>query len=152
MIVYCCVWLLIQFTYITLLACLIEHSFDHWRQQHVTVSMSCHKAIVLITRRVHYFLDNMYATPILPMSDLSTLCIVDHLQSLLIMFLVWLAEHSLVNWYQQSLTIHHVPKCMSCHRAFVVITRRAHCFYDNICYTHLASVRFEYCVLWITND
>ena len=30
------------------------------------------------------------------------------------------------------LTAHHVPKCMSCHKAIVVITGRAHCFYDNI--------------------
>ena len=29
-------------------------------------------------------------------------------------------------------TVHHVPKCMSCHKAIVVITRRAHCFHDNI--------------------
>ena len=26
----------------------------------------------------------------------------------------------------------HVPKCMSCHKAIVVITGRAHCFHDNI--------------------
>ena len=26
----------------------------------------------------------------------------------------------------------HVPKCMSCHKAIVVITRRAHCFHDYI--------------------
>ena len=31
-------------------------------------------------------------------------------------------------------TVHHVPKCMSCHKAIVVITGRAHCFYDNITY------------------
>ena len=31
-----------------------------------------------------------------------------------------------------SLTVHHVPKCMSCHKAIVVITGRAHCFHDNI--------------------
>ena len=29
-------------------------------------------------------------------------------------------------------TMHHVPKCMSCHNAIVVITRRAHCFHDYI--------------------
>ena len=28
--------------------------------------------------------------------------------------------------------IHHVPKCMSCHKASVVITGRAHCFHDYI--------------------
>ena len=26
------------------------------------------------------------------------------------------------------ITIHHVPKCMSCHKAIVVITGKAHCF------------------------
>ena len=29
-------------------------------------------------------------------------------------------------------TVHHVPKCMSCHKAIVVITGRAHCFHDYI--------------------
>ena len=43
---------------------------------------------------------------------------------------------------------HHVPKCMSCHKAIVVITGRAHCFHDyiHIYYAHLASVRFEHSV------
>ena len=27
---------------------------------------------------------------------------------------------------------HHVPKCMSYHKAIVVITGRAHCFHDYI--------------------
>ena len=31
---------------------------------------------------------------------------------------------------------HHVPKCMSCHKAIVVITGRAHCFHGCI-YTHM---------------
>ena len=45
-------------------------------------------------------------------------------------------------------SVHHVPKCMSCHKAIVVITRRAHCFHDYIYiyYAHLASVRFEHSV------
>ena len=29
-------------------------------------------------------------------------------------------------------TVHHVPKCMSYHKAFVMITGRAHCFHDYI--------------------
>ena len=41
-----------------------------------------------------------------------------------------LNKHSLVHWYQQCVTVHHVPKCMSCHKAIVVITGRAHCFRD----------------------
>ena len=49
-------------------------------------------------------------------------------------------------------TVHHVPKCMSCHKAIVVITGRAHSFHDYIYiyiyiyYAHLASVRFEHSV------
>ena len=35
-------------------------------------------------------------------------------------------------WYEQCVTVHHVPKCISCHKAIVVITGRAHCFHDNI--------------------
>ena len=30
------------------------------------------------------------------------------------------------------MTVHHVPKCMSCHKSIVVITGRAHCFHDYI--------------------
>ena len=26
--------------------------------------------------------------------------------------------------------MHHVPKCMSCHKAIAVITRRVYCFHD----------------------
>ena len=48
------------------------------------------------------------------------------------------------------ITVHHVPKCMSCHKAIVVITGRAHCFHDYIFtyiyYAHPASVRFEHSV------
>ena len=28
--------------------------------------------------------------------------------------------------------VHHAPKCMSCHKAIVVITGRPHCFHENI--------------------
>ena len=28
--------------------------------------------------------------------------------------------------------VHHVPKYMSCHKAIVMITRRAHSFHDKI--------------------
>ena len=49
-----------------------------------------------------------------------------------ITLLALLADPSLVNWYQQCLTVHQVPKCMSCHKAIVVITGRAHCFHDCI--------------------
>ena len=45
--------------------------------------------------------------------------------------------HSLVHWYQQCATVHHVSKRMSCHKVIVVITRRAHCFHDCIYITHI---------------
>ena len=35
------------------------------------------------------------------------------LMTIYIALLVLLVEHSLVHWYQQSVTVHHVPKCMS---------------------------------------
>ena len=28
------------------------------------------------------------------------------------------------------ITVHHVPKCMSCRKAIVVMTGKAHCFHD----------------------
>ena len=54
------------------------------------------------------------------------------LQTIYIMLLAWLDEHSLVHWYQQCVMVHHAPKCMCCHKAIVVITRRAHHFHDCI--------------------
>ena len=43
----------------------------------------------------------------------------------------FVATHALGHM-MYSLTVHHVPKCMSCHKAIVVITGRAHCFHDYI--------------------
>ena len=44
-------------------------------------------------------------------------------------------------------TVHHKPKCMSCHKAIaiVLITGRAHCFYDYI-YTLHQSCFLALCV------
>ena len=50
-------------------------------------------------------------------------------------------------YHHNGLVATHVPKCMSCHKAIVVITGRTHCFHDNIYiiyYAHFASVRFEH--------
>ena len=54
------------------------------------------------------------------------------------MLLAWLVEHSLVYWYQQCVTLHHVSKCMSCQKAILVITERAHCFHNiyNVSYIY----------------
>ena len=53
------------------------------RQIRMPKCMSCHKAIVLITGRTHCFHDNIYITLILPLLDLSTLSVVDHLRPLI---------------------------------------------------------------------
>ena len=29
-------------------------------------------------------------------------------------------------------SVHHVPKCMNCHKAIVVISGKVHCFHDYI--------------------
>ena len=57
-------------------------------------------------------------------------------------YVALLVEHSLVHWYQQCVTIHHVPKCMSCHNAIVVITGRVHCFHDCIYITPILLLRY----------
>ena len=45
----------------------------------------------------------------------------------------FVATHALgYMMYGCLITIHHVPKCMSCHKSIVVITGRAHCFHDYI--------------------
>ena len=68
-----------------------------------------------------------------------------------IMIFALLVEHSLVNWYQQCITVHHVPKCISCDKAIVVITRRAHCYHGCIYITPTCFCRFwTLCVSWIT--
>ena len=64
----------------------------------------------------------------------------------------WLCGSSCT--WAHNVRIHHVPKCMSCHKAIVVITGRAHCFHDYIyilrpsCFCEIWAL----CVSWITYD
>ena len=44
----------------------------------------------------------------------------------------FVATHALGHMMYEHITVHHVPKCMSCHKATAVITGRAHCFHDYI--------------------
>ena len=44
----------------------------------------------------------------------------------------WLCGNSCTWAHDVRFDLHHVPKCMSCHKAIVVITGRAHCFHDYI--------------------
>ena len=39
-----------------------------------------------------------------------------------ITLLALLFKHCLVRWYQKCVTVHQVPKCVSCHKLIVVIT------------------------------
>ena len=66
----------------------------------------------------------------------------------------WLLRTLLVHWHYECVTIHHEPKCMSCHKTVVVITGNADCFHDftyiltlilllqNLCTLHVV------CHLW----
>ena len=48
--------------------------------------------------------------------------------------------YTLVHCYQQCVTVHHVPKCMSCHKAILVITGRTHCLHD---YTYILCLSWS---------
>ena len=65
-----------------------------------------------------------------------------------------LVKQSLVNYYQQRKIIHHVPKCMSCYKAIVVVTRGTHCFCDCIYITPILLLwdLSTVCVSWMTFD
>ena len=60
--------------------------------------------------------------PILLLWDLSTLCVVDRVDTTYITLLAQFVEHSMVHWYQQCVAVDHLPKCMSCNKAIAVIT------------------------------
>ena len=62
------------YIYITVIITALHHVTFKW--------MSCHKAIVVITGRVHSIHDCVYITLILLLWDLGTLCVMDHLWSL----------------------------------------------------------------------
>ena len=85
----------------------------------------------VITGRAHCFHDNIYITLILPLWDLGTLCVMDHLWQLISCFLLSLLS---TLWFigTSNMQPYHVPKCISWHKATVVITGRSHCFHDNI--------------------
>ena len=111
----------------------------HWHQQCVTVDcvancMSWHKVIVVITGKAHCFHDYISVTPILLLWNLSTMCVVDHLWSLILRLLL-----SFLNtiWFIGSLL-----KCMSWLQAIAVITGRAHCFHVYK-YIHIHQMRIQ---------
>ena len=51
----------------------------------------------------------------------------------------FVATHALGHMMYGVFPVHHVPKCMSCHKSIVVITGMAHCFHDFI-YTYIWCV------------
>ena len=58
----------------------------------------------------------------------------------------------LVHWFQQCVNVHYLPRCMSCHKAIVVITMRAHCFHDYIFIISCFGMVWALWVLSITYD
>ena len=124
-------------TNITLLALLVQHSLVHWYQQCGTVHqgpkcMSCHKAIMVITERAHCFHDYIYIYAHLPFVRFDHAVCRGSLMITNIALVGLFVEHFLVHFYQQCGTVHHVPKCMSCHETTVRINGRAHSFHDYI--------------------
>ena len=49
------------------------------------------------------------------------------------------------------ITVHPVPKCMSCHKAIVVITGRAHCFHDSMLYIMLLLVPSDFSIVCVVD-
>ena len=76
--------------------------------------MSSHKGIVMITGR-HIAFMITYILSTLLLWDLSTLCVIDHLWSLILRSLLSLLSTPLIHWYQQHVTLHYVPWCMCCY-------------------------------------
>ena len=65
----------------------------------------------------------------------------------------FVATHTSSNSYIMQLmqqTVEHVPKCMSCHKAVVVITGRAHCFHGCIYIAPILLLRYlsTLCVIY----
>ena len=65
----------------------------------------------------------------------------------------------LAHWYQECVTVHHMPKRRSCYKAIVVITMRTHCFHHCIITYVLRPSWFgrvwplrALCVSWISNN
>ena len=85
---------------------------------------------MVITGRAHCFNDSMYLYAHLGSVRFEHSECRGLLMTTYITLIALLVEHSLVHWYQQCVTVRHVPKCMSFPKAIVVITGRAHCFYD----------------------
>ena len=79
-------WPLISCSLLSLLSTLwlIGTSNVYPTVHRVPTCMSCHKPIVVIIGRAHYFHDYMYIMPILLLWDLSTLYVVDHLWALIL--------------------------------------------------------------------
>ena len=97
------------------LALLVEDSFFHWYQQYWTLHlvpkcMSCHKAIVVINERAHFFHDYMYIMLILLLWDLITLCVVDHLWPLILWS--WLCLFSII-WFIGTSNVEPYIMCLS---------------------------------------
>ena len=65
----------------------------------------------------------------------------------------WLCGNS-STWGHDAHHVHHVSKCMSCHKYIVVITGRVHCFHDCtyiLCPSCFCEI-WALCVSWIISD
>ena len=71
----------------------------------------------------------LYITSILLLQDLSTFYIMDHSSPVMLRSLLYLLSTLSVYSYQQCVATHHVPKCMSCHKAIFSYVMDIYCIY-----------------------
>ena len=114
---------------VTLLDWLVEDTLVYWYLQY---ELPQSHRVDKQEETLFSWLDVYYAHAVFMKLEQSVCC--GSLMAIYIMLLLWLVEHSLVRWYQQCVTVHYVPKCMNCHKAIVVITRREKCvhYHDYI--------------------
>ena len=62
----------------------------------------------------------------------------------IILFILCSLLNSLLHWYQLWVTVHHVPKCMSFYKAFMLITYKVLFSWLRVYKIHLASVKFDH--------
>ena len=71
----------------------------------------------------------LYITSILLLQDLSTFYVMDHSSPVMLRSLLYLFSTLSVYSYQQCVATHHVPKCMSCHKAIFSYVMDIYCIY-----------------------
>lgn len=129
--------------YMQVLAWLVEYYFGSlvpalctmWKP-YSTIGSNPNKAIEVITWRAHHIVSwfHVYVTHILLLYDFRILSVImDHLCLAILRSLL----HFFIPWYQQFVTIHHMPKYMIYNKVIVLITLMITLWCSNIISTDL---------------